>query len=192
MHRVCSWGLKINSWQLAVPSKSNVLATAAKQFRTQKKSGAGLSNMAFFFASGAAARTVLSILASSPLLPPPRGGSIPAGPARKEIAKNCAQNAFWHFFLPFVPRKPENHPLREVQTLKNHDFLVLRSGSVLRFLTLSCYGEFPMPIFQTLANQIVHEIIDNNVQPVCGLLTPVRNSGLFRHHCKATALERCR
>ena len=47
-----------------------------------------------------------------------------------------------------------------------------------------------IPICQALAAQAVHEIIYNNVQ-LFFILLLVLGSGLFRHHFKETALERC-
>ena len=86
---------KIGTRQLAAPFKRKFFATERKQLRTKE------NHRSWHFQHG--------ILCSppGPLLgpccqflvpPPPREGSIPLGPPRKEIARNCAQNMFWHLF----------------------------------------------------------------------------------------------
>ena len=71
--------------------------------------------------------------------------------------------------------------------------LVLDSGLFrhqFKEIALERCHELLIPICQALAAQAVHEIIYNNVQ-LFFILLLVLDSGLFRHHFKEIALERC-
>ena len=46
--------------------------------------------------------------------------------------KHACTGCLSFFSFPFGAVKPPNHPFQQVRTLKNHDFLVLGSGAVLR------------------------------------------------------------